>query len=160
MIRRQLSLFLPEPERRTIDAVRQKVDVQQHKIIPAHITLCGDEEIDSFSAADDSIRSLGNIDIALSLGPVVRLQDGCVLIPVVGPTTSYDHVRQHILRDRYKQRTPHITLLHPRNSIGKEHLFTAIKEEPLPTFVRLNEIVLIEQIDGGVWKVVERFGIS
>jgi hypothetical protein len=158
LIRRQLSLFLPEPERSAVDEVRRKYDRNQFDIIPAHVTLCGDDEIEPWSVVADALSSLNRIDIALPLGAVTRLPDGCVLVPVAGSTSSYDQVRQQILCERYKPRTPHITLLHPRNSAGKAHLFSAMKEEVLPAFVRLNEIVLIEQIDGGVWNVVERYG--
>jgi 2'-5' RNA ligase len=158
LIRRQLSLFLPEPERSAVDEVRRKYDRNQFDIIPAHVTLCGDDEIEPWSGVADALNSIKQVNIVLSLGGATRLQDGCVLIPVAGSASSYDQVRRQILGERYKPRTPHITLLHPRNSAGKAHLFSAMKEEVLPAFVRLNEIALIEQVDGGVWNVVERYG--
>lgn len=138
--------------------MRRKYDRNQFDIIPAHVTLCDDDEVEPWDLVADALRSLKRIDIALSLGAVTRLTDGCVLIPVVGSTSSYDQARQQILGERYKPRAPHITLLHPRHSAGKEHLFAAIKKEVLPAFVRLNEISLIEQIDSRAWNVVERYG--
>lgn len=44
-IRRQLTLFVPEPRRAHLDALRQTLDPVQASLIGAHVTLCREDEI-------------------------------------------------------------------------------------------------------------------
>jgi hypothetical protein len=48
-IRRQLSLYVPEPIATRLEAVRRVLDPVQHALIPAHVTLCRDDELEALS---------------------------------------------------------------------------------------------------------------
>jgi hypothetical protein len=158
--RRQLSLFLPAPDGAVIDSVRQRLDPLQHAIIPAHVTLCRDPEIEPWQQFRSRLPSLAEVDVTLSFGGPTRLSDGCVLLPVVGSTAAYDSLRRAILGEQFSKHTPHITLLHPRNALGKAVDLVALSVQPLPTRIRFNAISVIEQVNGGAWNVVERFGVG
>ena len=158
--RRQLSLFLPVTEGAVVESTRRTLDPLQHSLIPAHVTLCRDSEIEPWHQLRNRLAALTHVDVTLSFGSPTRLPDGCVLLPVVGSTASYDNLRRTLLGDRCNKHSPHITLLHPRNAHGRADDLLALSTASFPTKVRFTEISAIEQIDGGVWSVVERFGVG
>lgn len=155
-VRRQLSLFLSGPERALVDAVRRQFDPHQHSIIPAHITLCRDEETDMLVRAGLPLRVPGPVDVQLALGPPLRRSDGCVLLPVQGSTMSFDTLRQQLLGTQCGTLVPHITLMHPRNVASTEDDLARIRALPLPVALRLTELLLIEQRDGAAWHILQR----
>lgn len=156
-IRRQLSLFVPEPERSQLDAIRQKYDPKQHAIIPAHITLCRDEELKPWIALEKRLSALESVEITFVLGAPKLIEAGGVLVLMANSSTAFDDLRHRLLGDRCAQQIPHINLLHPRHATGKEHAYEAILYEPLPASVTLTEISLIEQVNGGTWNVLSRY---
>ncbi|MBE9103237.1 2'-5' RNA ligase family protein [Vacuolonema iberomarrocanum] len=156
-IRRQLSLFLPEPERSQLDVIRQKYDPKQQAIIPAHVTLCRDEELEPWAALEERLVSLKSIEITFVLGAPTLIEAGGVLVPMANSSTAFDDLRHRLLGDRCTRQIPHITLLHPRHAAGKEHAYEAISHEVLPTSVTLTEISLIEQVNGGIWNILSRY---
>jgi len=158
--RRQLSLLLPEPERAVVDSVRQRIDPLQHAIIPAHVTLCREDEIGSWASIQSALSSLQGFDFTLSFAGPKSLPDGCLLLPVSGPTKSYDNLRSKILGDSCKSHDPHITILHPRNSAGRKDDLAELATVAFPTTVHFTEISVIEQVNGGVWNVVERYRVG
>ena len=72
MRRRQLSLYAPEPQRSVIDAVRAVLDPVQHRLIPAHVTLCREDELAGIDAAVMAERLAGAAPITLRFGPPER----------------------------------------------------------------------------------------
>ncbi len=154
-LRRQLTLFLPEHERVLVDSVRQWLDPKQHAIISAHVTLCREAEFTDWPTTHITLSSLKTIDVPLAFGKPIRLEDGCILLPVQGSTTSYDALRQKILGYSCNVQIPHITLLHPRNSIGRNDDLPALCMNPFPTTVCFTEISVIEPADAGKWNVVD-----
>ncbi|MEQ1633746.1 MAG: hypothetical protein ABL997_15305 [Planctomycetota bacterium] len=44
-MRTQLSLFVPPPHDVLVESVRAVVDPVQHALIPAHVTLCREDEL-------------------------------------------------------------------------------------------------------------------
>lgn len=157
-LRRQLSLFLPEPWRGVADAVRQRVDPQQHARIPAHVTLCRDEELESWVPVRNILATLPEINITLSFGNPMRLDDGCVMLPAIGDTSGYDGLRKKLLGVNYRVHKPHITILHPRHAIGRMDDLVVLAAELPSVTLQFIEAVAIEQINGGVWNVIERYG--
>jgi len=127
-LRRQLTLFLPEPERRRIDAVREWLDPQQYQLIAAHVTLCRETEIADWQAIRNVLSSV-KVQVTLTFGKAVRLDDGCILLPVQGTTASYDRLRQAILGDSCNVHQPHITLLHPRHAQGRNDDLAMLSSE-------------------------------
>lgn len=161
-IRRQLSLFVPEPERSQLDAIRQKYDPKQQAIIPAHVTLCRDEELEPWASLEERLVALRSVEITFVLGAPKQIEACGVLVPMANSSTAFDDLRHRLLGDRCARQIPHITLLHPRHADGKEHAYEAISHEFLPASVTLTEIALIEQVNGGAWNVLSRYpgGVS
>ncbi|MEO1148400.1 MAG: 2'-5' RNA ligase family protein [Cyanobacteria bacterium J06638_22] len=156
-IHRQLSLFVPEPERSQLDTIRQKYDPKQHAIIPAHVTLCRDEELEPWTALEKRLAALESVEITFALGAPKQIEAGGVLVPMANSSTAFYALRHQLLGDRCARQIPHITLLHPRHAAGKEHAYEAMCREPLPASVTLTEISLIEQINGGTWNALSRY---
>lgn len=127
---------------------------------PAHVTLCRDSEVEPWDELRARPKDLTHVDVTLSFGSPTRLPDGCVVLPVIDSTASYDQLRCSILGDQCSRHTPHITILHPRNAHGATGSLDALSMAAFPTRVRFAEISAIEQINGGVWTVVERFGVG
>jgi len=156
-IRRQLTLFV---ENETIEEIRAKFNPIQHAIIPAHVTLCREDELEGLEKVIANIKAL-KIDkpIKISFNEMVRFEDGKgVLIPASEENNHFHNLRNVILISPRKH-IPHITLMHPRNSTCTDSIFKEIKSYPLPTTLFFNRISLIEQKDGGKWKVLDEFTI-
>ncbi len=158
LFRRQLSLFLPEPERSLVDAIRQRLDPRQHAIIPAHVTLCREAEIEDWSTIRTTLQSLDGVAVKLGFGLPERLQDGCILLPAQGNTAMYDDLRRKILGSACAIHLPHITLLHPRHSAGRDDDLAALAEETLPEIIQFRCVQVIEQMHGSKWHVIEQYG--
>ena len=52
-VRRQLTLFLAGEMAAAVEAVRRVVDPEQYRLIPAHVTLCREEENASMTVRPD-----------------------------------------------------------------------------------------------------------
>ena len=149
--RRQLTLFLPEPEKSFIDAVRSSCDPIQFQLISAHVTLCRESEVTDWSQVWKRVVGVAGAAIEFKLGRPELLEDGCILIPLLGETVQYDNLRKQILGHTPTPMRPHITLLHPRNSLGKVETLEQICRERLPDSTVLDEVAMIEQSGGEPW---------
>ena len=47
--------------------------------------------------------------------------------------------------------------MHPRNSTCTDNIFGQIEKVGLPTKLKFKKISLIEQKDGGQWKILQEF---
>jgi len=157
--RRQLTLFLPEHEKHQVDAIRQWLDPRQHQIIAAHVTLCRETEIENWAKVHAALKT-ASIDVSLTFGKPIRLEDGCIMLPVSGATESYDALRRTLLGNSCKSHAPHITLLHPRHAQDRNDDLEMIARAITLSTMRFTEACVIEQVNGGVWKTVDVFGVS
>ena len=55
-MRRQLSLYVPRAEGALLEAVRRVLDPVQAGLIPAHVTLCREDELGQVSAMEIEAR--------------------------------------------------------------------------------------------------------
>ena len=161
-IRRQLTLFIEEAYD-NIENVRSEFNPKQFNLIPAHVTLCREDEIEQL---DDIIERIKSICLAypirVKFGEVKRFANGeGVLIPAMEQNVEFIELRKLVLGQKglKKKQTPHITLMHPRNSTCSDELFEKIKARELPVELEFRKISLIEQINGGKWKVLQEFNI-
>lgn len=156
--RRQVSLFVTEPERTELEALRERADPVQHALVPAHVTLVRDEDVDDWPAVRARLESLAPIRLVLALGPPREL-DGGVALPVAGATAAFDQLRALLLEGqpgRNRRQTPHLTLLHPRNRAAWGLTLEVVCAYHPPAHVRFDHAVLIEQTPGEPWRVVAR----
>ena len=124
--RRQLTLFLPPNQLATVDPIRQMLDPVQHSIVSAHVTLCRDDELDSWQVIRQRLASLGEISLTMQFGEPQVLSDGCVLLRPTHGAENFQHLRQSVLGLSASVHGAHITLLHPRNSAGVIYNLTEI----------------------------------
>ncbi|MDP6371043.1 MAG: hypothetical protein QF634_00890 [Vicinamibacterales bacterium] len=56
-----MSLYVPEPARSIVDAVRTRTDPIQHELIPAHVTLCRDDEVTDGTVVERRLAAAGRL---------------------------------------------------------------------------------------------------
>ncbi len=163
-IRRQLTLFLTE-QNENIEKIRAEFNPIQYHLIPAHITLCREDEIEALEKVITNIASIKlNNPIKIKLQAVERFQNGQgVFIPGKNHNDDFEQLRASILKGIISPprfQLPHITLMHPRNSQCTDEIFKQIKNYKLPHEISFNEITLIEQVDESPWKLINSFPIT
>ncbi len=155
--RRQVSLYLPEPARSIIDTVRTRVDPIQHGLIPAHVTLCRDDEATDWAVVERRLGELARVSVTLEFGPVCLFDGGGLRLPVASPTMEFDDLRARLLAGPGRlphPLTPHITLRHPRNvaSLGPVDADAASFSYAMP--IHFTKASLIEQTGDAPWRVL------
>lgn len=162
-IRQQLTLFLDKKDAKEIEAIREKFNFQQAKLINCHVTLCREDEIVNIHKIIDNIAIFDPGVITIDFGKVMRFYNGNgVLIPGL-KDDSFHELREKVLKGTHtaiRRHQPHITLMHPRNSTCTDEIFETIKKVNLPTRVMFKSISLIEQVDGGPWQTVKIFNLK
>ena len=83
-----------------------------------------------------------------------------VLIPAKVLNDEYYQLRKSVLKgvnDFPRNHQPHITLMHPRNSTCTDLIFDKINKYKFPSELYFDTISLIEQKNGGRWKLLNNF---
>jgi 2'-5' RNA ligase len=156
LIRRQASLYLNGFP--TIDLLRHQFNPDQARLIPSHVTLVREDEVEDWSEFSSRVHSVMPLELIIDFGAPIR-KGNLVYIPAVGSTLPFDRLRKSLLesdsrgtkKPEPRQHDPHITLIHPRNGICSDHVFEQILQSVFPFSAVFREISLIEQIDGGPW---------
>ena len=159
MIRLQLSLYVGEPEAGTIDALRAGLDPLQQALIPPHVTLARDGDIDTRSGADwrERVAALHESALRLRFGSAEGFHEHGILLRCIGGLDRFDALRARILGPAALSLAPHVTLAHPRNPKAPGNsLARARAELPSPLELRFDTLNLIEQCNGGPWRVLAR----
>ena len=158
--RAQLSLFVPPEAARPIEAVREAVDPVQHGLIPAHVTLCREDELGDLAAVRARLRHAPFGPLLLRFGPPRRSHGHGLLLACTGGGERFRALRAHVLgSERIGDLSPHLTLAHPRNPRAPGNSLRATAalrggvERAFPT------VYLIEQGGGGPWRVLEAFSL-
>jgi len=158
MVRNQASLILPD--RDAIEAVRWEFNPAQARLIPAHVTLCREDEVPDWERLVERAWNLMPMELVLGFGRPVR-QDGMVWMPVVRGVEDFDAIREQLLSEGEvapRRHTPHLTLVHPRNGTCSDTEFEALSNRLTPFEARFDRIHWIQQRDGGVWSNVQCVG--
>jgi 2'-5' RNA ligase len=160
-IRQQLTLFIHKKDASEIESIRKKFNPNQHQLIDSHVTLCREDEISNIDKVLDKLLSLETSAIAIQFGKATRFENNkAVLLPASGDNNQFQQLRKKFLNALnmpVRPHEPHITLMHPRNSICTDEIFEEIKSVKLPTSLVFDTVSLIEQIDGGKWQIINRF---
>ena len=150
-IRRQASLYLygfPE-----IEKLRHQFNPVQAALIPAHVTLCREDEVDDWSLLKIRIQAAGPLNITIEFGRPVR-ESNLVYLPVVGGADQIENLRRELLGTAThlpRKQLPHLTIIHPRNGVCTDTVFRDLLDRCVPFSAIFREISLIEQWDGGPW---------
>ena len=159
-IRRQLTLFINE-QNTTIEKIRCAFNPIQYNLIPAHVTLCREDEIEPIEGTIARIQAIAlEESILINFGAVKRFANKKgVYISSAGNNMAFQQLRKLVLGQAAleKQQIPHITLMHPRNSTCTNQIFEKIKNYKLPAQLEFGKISLIEQENGDKWKLLQEF---
>ena len=161
-IRRQLTLFVSE-QNELIERLRAEFNPVQYNLIPAHVTLCREDEIEPIEKIIENINSIKlKAPLQIQLNRAQRFADGKgVMLPAKGENLAFHELRKSALglSEFPKEYQPHLTLMHPRNSTCTDEIFERINRTELPTELSFDKIHLIEQTNGGKWNVLKEFFI-
>lgn len=158
--RDQLSLFVGGPAGIQLDALRAWLDPVQAALIPAHVTVCREDELTALDPASLTPRLGGTSPLTLQFGRPERFSGHGVLLPCVAGQAGLDALRRCLLdRADVREQTAHITLAHPRNPRAPGN------RDPLlldlaPLALTLADLRWIRQIDGGPWQTLARFSLG
>lgn len=157
MNRRQASLYLPDLLH--IESLRVRFNPAQALLIPAHVTLCREDEVTDWDAFQARLESLCPFKITLEFGVPVR-ENNFVFLPVRGGVDEFHQFRTALLKREPRRHIPHVTIIHPRNGTCTDQIFADILEKVQPFQITFREVMLIEQKDDGVWNLVARVGTA
>ena len=152
-MRRQLTLLLPSEQRTAVDLVRRRLDPKQHAVIPAHVTLCRDDELGPWEAIRQRLERLTPVALAMRFGEPQVLPDGCILLRATQGMEAYQALRHAILGKTARDHGAHITLLHPRNAPTAESDWTTIAQAVSGLAVVFRTVSLVEQQGDAPWRV-------
>lgn len=158
--RKQLSMFAPQSFAKEIEEVRKIVDPIQSTLIPAHITLCREDEFLDNLELRERLKSLSFKPLILSFGNVESFSTHGLLLNCIGGQEDFYFLRENILNSKnIKFQKPHITLAHPRNPKAKGNLLENILNLPKVIKITFPTIYLIEQEESKPWKVLESYNL-
>ena len=160
MKRLQLTLFVPESISGMIESVRRVVDPVQHRLIPAHVTLCREDELETFAGWRERLESLkpGEIALCLRFGRAEPSSGHGLLLPCIEGIDRFRKLRRSILgSDAIRDSQPHLTLAHPRNPKSAANSIELTLQLPETFEIEFPAIRLIEQVDSSPWRTIEVF---
>ncbi len=158
-VRRQATLYLPPPFKIAVESVRSRFNPIQFALIPAHVTLCREDEVRNWDEFVSRVSALYAIDVQLSFGLPIR-ESNFVYVQAVGSTESFDALRDSLLATNDlipRRHKPHITLVHPRNGTCSDSEFEQIACRYAPFSATFRCITLIEQTNDSRWKAMASF---
>jgi 2'-5' RNA ligase len=163
-IRRQLTLFADKKDAEEIENIRKRFNPEQYHLIDSHITLCREDEIENIAVVLDNLQHLNAAKITIQFGELTRFNNSLgVLLPALDDNEQFHQLRLQVLAGlsmTVRRHQPHITLMHPRNSICTDEIFKTIQEFNLPTSLTFNNISFIEQVDGGQWRTLKIYKLK
>lgn len=158
-IRAQLSMYVPSADSEQLEAIRRLLDPVQSQLIPAHVTLCREDELEQLPIPEIRRRLTASHlnPVTLRFGPPESFSGHGVLLPCIGGENEFHALRMHILGSEYRVSRPHITLAHPRNpkAPGNSMLNASCLHDDI--IITFPTVSLIEQTGLNPWLVLETF---
>jgi hypothetical protein len=153
----QLSLFVPPLDADRLENARHQLDPVQAKLIPAHVTLCREDELQDFdfAALGTILGILGAWPLTLSFGSPEVFQGHGVLLPCIEGEEAFHELRCCLLCSRtVRHHAPHITIAHPRNPRSPHNVSTNFDVIPTGLVITFGAIQYIAQEEHASWQVV------
>lgn len=116
--RSQLTLFVPDPAARAVEAVRARLDPVQAGLIAAHVTLCREDELAGLDidTLQERLRHFGAGALTLRFGPPQPFDGHGLLLPCTEGQPLFQALRCGVLGSASaRPHGAHLTLAHPRN---------------------------------------------
>lgn len=162
-VRVQLRLYVPEPQAAIIHAVRRILDPLQSRLIPAHATLCREDELATIPplVLRSRLARLPMTSLTLRFGRPQPFSGHGILLPCEVGAEQFVMLRQHLLGAADVRRlAPHITLAHPRNPKVPGNSIAVAESLPDRISISFCAIRWIEQFEGTPWNVLETYAID
>ncbi len=156
--RRQLTLFVSRDAARAIETVRARLDPVQHRLIPAHVTLCREDELARLGEDGwrERLAAAAVAPITLTFGAPVPFAGHGVLLPCMAGAPEFHALRVQLLGDSdVRPHAPHLTLAHPRNLRAPHNVPGARAELTVPMVLTFTSVCLIEQCGDEPWQVLD-----
>ena len=161
LTRTQLSLFVPGPESALLELVRRRLDPVQAGLIPAHVTLCREDELTGLGPSQLVSRLAAAQPITLGFGSPVTFDGHGILLPCTAGEPDFAALREQVLaRPGIRRHVPHLTLAHPRNPKSPGEPGEILANLPEEISITFEHVQWIEQVGGDVWRVVEEFALA
>jgi 2'-5' RNA ligase len=160
MKRWQLTLFVAETESEQIEKVRRHYNPLQYALIPAHITLCREDELLQMERITENIGALSQENLQLFPDVPTRFDNGKGVYLPMKNVADFEALRKVVLAEvipNPRQQLPHLTLMHPRNSRCTDAIFQEICQAEFPSILSFDNICLIEQEEAQKWKIIREF---
>ena len=154
--RRQVTLFVPGAAAGVLEPIRQRLDPIQHGLIPAHVTLCRDDEIGELPLTEFEVRlaQIALPPLTLQFGPPELFAGHGILLPCIAGMSRFQQLRVVLLGpEATGTRHAHITLAHPRNPRAPGNVIPTQELLTGPLTIKFATVSLIEQTDGLPWQV-------
>lgn len=158
--RTQLSMYVPASAAAELESVRRILDPVQCDLIPAHVTLCREDELASLGRAELGARLAdgGARAITLQFGRAVAFDGHGILLPCIAGEQAFIALRRHVLGSRtIRRQAPHITLAHPRNPRSPGNSLLTATRLPDAVSITFTSVSLIQQTGGERWRVLQDF---
>jgi len=156
-------MYVPAAEGARLESLRQELDPVQAALIPAHVTLCREDEIVQLSDSEVEARlpDYSAKPLTLSFGPPVIFQGHGILLPCVAGEREFHELRSRVLgTSTIRRHAPHITLAHPRNPPSANRSLADAMRLPYPMLYNFVTIASIEQIGDAPWRVLRVFTLA
>lgn len=154
-MRKQLSMFVPPGGATEIEDVRRLLDPIQHGLIPAHITLCREDELADLSVTQQRLNNIPLPPLTLRFGKPEIFSGHGVLLHCVEGEDAFRALREYLLdsKDIHTQR-PHITLAHPRNPKAPGNTLDHAARLREGITITFPAVFMIEQVGSAPWRVL------
>ncbi len=151
-------MYVPHDTAREIEAVRRIVDPIQSRLIPAHVTLCREDELGDLESVRARLRSAPFKPLTLRFGKPSAFAGHGLLLECVEGEEQFRALRQYLLApSRVREQKPHITLAHPRNPKAGGNSLSHTSKLPEVVEVTFPNIYLIEQDGDAPWQLLEKY---
>lgn len=154
-------MYVPRDAAREIEAVRRVLDPVQTRLIPAHVTLCREDELVDLASVRARLRDVPFPPLALRFGRLVAFSGHGILLECVGGADQFRALREYLLASTHvRDQKPHITLAHPRNPMAEGNSLSNASVLPEVIDVTFPSIRLIEQEGDEPWRVLESYELQ
>lgn len=151
-------MYVPQDAAREIEAVRRVVDPIQSRLIPAHVTLCREDELGDLESVRARLRRAPFKPLTLRFGKPLAFAGHGLLLECVEGAGRFRALREYLLASgRVREQKPHITLAHPRNPRSEGNSLGNASTLPEVIEVTFPSVCLIEQEGGGIWRLLEKY---
>ncbi|NQD35887.1 hypothetical protein HPT27_02560 [Permianibacter sp. IMCC34836] len=159
IVRRQLTLFVPDVVAVELEALRRVLDPVQSRLIAAHVTLCREDELGACTESELRARIARCPIRALQLqfGPAEVFYEHGIRLPSIGDERDFHTLRQYLLgTEAIRLQSPHITLAHPRNPKAPGNSLATATALTTPFTIRFSTISWIEQRGTAPWQLLSQ----